>query len=84
MAHAGALRAAPRAATNRRVSVSARVCTSVPLVAARDGVVIIESSCGRSFNVSAEVAMQMSEHLIRSAARARGQHRMIGNRGEGV
>ncbi|MBW6529125.1 hypothetical protein ACYZX9_03740 [Sphingomonas citri] len=64
--------------------MSARVCTSVPLVAARDGVVIIESSCGRSFNVSAEVAMQMSEHLIRSAARARGQHRMIGDRGEGV
>ncbi|MBW6525843.1 hypothetical protein KZ813_03235 [Sphingomonas sp. RHCKR7] len=56
--------------------MSARICTSVPLVAARDGAVVIESSCGRSFSVTAEVAMQMSEHLIRSAARARGQHRM--------
>ncbi|MBY9062066.1 hypothetical protein K7957_03865 [Sphingomonas yunnanensis] len=64
--------------------MSARVCTSVPQVAARDGVVVIESSCGRSFNVSAEVAMQMSEHLIRSAARARGQHRMAEERPESV
>jgi hypothetical protein len=56
--------------------VSDRICTSAPLVAARDGVVVIESGCGRSFNVSAEVAMQMSEHLIRSAARARGQRRL--------
>ncbi|MGK6324156.1 hypothetical protein ACMGDM_13895 [Sphingomonas sp. DT-51] len=56
--------------------MSEKVCTRAPMVAARDGMVVIESSCGRSFNLSAEVAMQMSEHLIRSAARARGQHRM--------
>lgn len=52
------------------------ICTMPPHVAASDGNVIIRASSGQSFAITAEIAMQMSEQLIRSAARAKAQRRM--------
>lgn len=52
------------------------ICTEPPHVAASDGNVIIRACSGESFALSVETAMQMSEQLIRSAARARAQRRM--------
>ncbi|MEH3122367.1 MAG: hypothetical protein PGN16_10380 [Sphingomonas phyllosphaerae] len=52
------------------------LCTMAPNVTADDGVVTVLSRCGASYNLTAEAAMRLSEELVRSAARARGQQRM--------
>lgn len=52
--------------------------TTAPHVIAEDGIVRIKSSCGTTFDLTSEVAMRMSEHLVISAAKARGQARMAG------
>lgn len=52
------------------------LCTMAPNVTADDGVVTVLSRCGASYNLTAEAAMRLSEKLVRSAARARGQQRM--------
>ena len=52
------------------------LCTSSPFVSADDGIVTVLSKCGASYNLTAEAAMRLSEELVRSAARARGQQRM--------
>lgn len=52
------------------------LCTSSPSVSADNGVVTVLSTCGASYNLTAEAAMRLSEELLRGAARARGQQRM--------
>lgn len=52
------------------------VCAVVPHVSASDGSVIVRTESGVAFAVTAQMAIQMSELLIRSAARARAQQRM--------
>ncbi|MDR6788399.1 hypothetical protein J2Y58_001757 [Sphingomonas sp. BE138] len=47
-------------------------------MSADDGIVTVLSTCGASYNLTAEAAMRLSEELVRSAARARGQQRMGG------
>lgn len=54
------------------------LCTNAPAVSADDGIVTVLSTCGASYNLTAEAAMRLSEELVRSAARARGQQRMGG------
>jgi hypothetical protein len=54
-----------------------------PFVSADEGVVIVLSRCGASYNLTAEAAMRLSEELVRSAARARGQQRMSEPRTDG-
>lgn len=56
--------------------MSTEVCAVVPHVSANDGSVIVRTDAGVSFEMSAHMAIQMSELLIRSAARARAQQRM--------
>ncbi len=58
------------------------LCTIAPNVSADDGVVTVLSRCGASYNLTAEAAMRLSEELVRSAARARGQQRMSEPRGD--
>ncbi|WP_294196177.1 hypothetical protein [uncultured Sphingomonas sp.] len=60
--------------------MKADLCTIAPSVTADDGVVTVLSRCGASYNLTAEVAMRLSEELVRSAARARGQQRMAAPR----
>lgn len=52
------------------------ICTMAPNVIADDGMVTVLSRCGAKYNLTAEAAMRLSEELVRSAARARGQQRM--------
>lgn len=56
--------------------MNAQPCTKAPYVTADDGVVTVLSTCGTTYNLTAEAAMRLSEDLLRSAARARGQTRM--------
>ena len=56
--------------------MKADLCTMAPFVSADEGVVTVLSRCGASYNLTAEAAMRLSEELVRSAARARGQQRM--------
>ncbi|KQN92755.1 hypothetical protein ASE95_08825 [Sphingomonas sp. Leaf231] len=56
--------------------MKADLCTMAPAVSADEGVVTVLSRCGASYNLTAEAAMRLSEELVRSAARARGQQRM--------
>lgn len=60
--------------------MKADLCTTAPSVTADEGVVTVLSRCGASYNLTAEAAMRLSEELVRSAARARGQQRMGGFR----
>lgn len=57
------------------------LCTISPQVRADDGIVTIEARCGVSYSFTAEAAKQLSEELLRSAARAQGQKRMTAPRG---
>lgn len=58
--------------------MSIDLLTTPPHVTAENGIVRIKASCGTTFDVTSEVAMRMSEHLVISAAKARGQARMAG------
>ena len=57
--------------------MKADMCTAAPYVSADDGIVTILSRSGTSYNLTVEAAMRLSEELLRSAARARGQRRMM-------
>lgn len=56
--------------------MSTEICTVVPHVAANDGSVVVQTEGGASFAITAQMAIQLSESLLRSAARARAQQRM--------
>lgn len=58
------------------LTMEADTCAVSPRVFADKGVVRIESRSGMAFRVTPDVAIRMSQDLIRGAAQAAGQGRL--------